>query len=209
MNVGIQDFSGPAQFIRANGLFGFLLFFSWPISLCLGFDGWSTSHPHKVPWLHLHQVQRDVFHEGRPDSYTRAGVKPAASFSDFFLLAVCLNLGVAWSPGCLWASLRITLGPSLLEPLPASSATGLSYRRPGLSASLFPLLIWAIVGKPLRLQPLSVMVSFLVKGQGTAIHKSGLCPLPVCQRARGTLVRMQILCQQVCGGDEVLVCVGC
>lgn len=43
MNVGILDFSGPAQFIRANGLFGFPLFFSWLISLCLGFDDWSTS----------------------------------------------------------------------------------------------------------------------------------------------------------------------
>ena len=98
---------------------GFPLFFSWPVSLFLGFDDWSTSLITAKFLTSFPAGQRAVFHVSRPSVRTQAGITPPAKFSEFFLPAACLNMGVAWSPGCLWAGLHITLGSLSPEALPS------------------------------------------------------------------------------------------
>lgn len=197
MNVGIPDFSGPAQFIRANGLFGFPLFFSWPISLCLGFEYWSTSliTTKCLDFISSRSAVcvlcESAEHAGSSWCNTTSGI------SDFFLPAVCLNMGVAWSPGDLWAGLHVTVGSLSPEAPPTFQCCWPELQETWAHGLLVPRMqLGDCRQTPQTTVSLSRGFSMgMARGQEKAIHKAWLCTLPVCWRAPGALVRMQILCQ--------------
>lgn len=99
MNVGIQGFSGQPNSLEQMGRLASLSSFLGPSLSALGWIIGAHLSSLQSALTSFPAGQRDVFHESRPSVRTGAGIMPPAKFSDFFLPAVCLSMGVAWSPG--------------------------------------------------------------------------------------------------------------